>query len=1039
MALLRYHSRRSTFSGVVYSGGVQCLFGIRNGVLCVPIRGSPLKYGSAVRGCCSSIVVRCGAMGKRIGKEQHGCFPRPSLGVVSLWVALSAALVPLSALAQARPANPPGGAPKPTAQDKRDAEVDGKLVACWQAFYSGKYEEAATQAEALAKLGARYKYVMIEAQHLCARANLAAGTKQSVARAQQIWRSLEKDTSTANKIRIQIAKSLQLEAQAQAAGVKPDVAAQRIKAAIDTLEPLLKDRRWNSQEVEAALVLANLYSNRSAARFDDARKMLDYVVSYLGDANNIQRMELSPELAKTYIEAAQSALSKLKYSEQLGLTEFEAAERLRHDKKFAEAQKAYTQITKDFPNSDFAPRSELHIGDCYIGLRQPPKAIEHWKKFVSTAPAGPWRAQAYVSLIDNLLEGALDLNEAGKYAELARASLSTALADEKAGPSWKNAEFDLCVRAGIVAFCRGKNAEAASAFTDAKRLSPQKTEQGSFDSLIAAARAGQSVIPDDVKGGSATSEKVAIALSIAVIHLATGRLDNADSMFDRVLGTPVRSGTPGQPARPAMQGATPAQLAFATFGKGAVLQAAANGNPVKLEQAKEQFLASIKAFGDGSWHSESLYHVAILAQEELNETFGISNASSALSSKSASSDKGDKDAKANKDRAAALFKAQQEVLGYWQELLKRYPKSPRVEYASWAIGQLQYEMAQVAPAEKTTQFFKDAALSANRFCETWPRSPLAGSAYRIQMTVATEYLFDLKQSKVIASQAAQWAKIASEGGKTDPSTLPPWAMTERQQDESQLKHIVQNCLLQAGLIAYLSGQFDQAAEWIDAAGPQAPGEDFTENPDLESIGLYYALKAIRSKKSVTDQQALDVAKTDEQRFILQLGDLYIESIRPKRAEEVFRHILDRNPRLGQIPPALEGYAMLQIATALDRQEDRRPEALVMLKKLVAKRELQGTHWGGYGLFRLALFTYNQTQDPKQAVPLYQQMLKQYPNHEMAELAHLYLCLNAIRLKDSVLAEKESQIFLKKYPKSEYKEVLQDRLSQLVKEKGKESK
>ena len=284
-----------------------------------------------------------------------------------------------------------------------------------------------------------------------------------------------------------------------------------------------------------------------------------------------------------------------------------------------------------------------------MGLRQNARAIDHWEKFIRPLPAGPWRAQAYIKIIDSCLEEQFDLPEASKYANLARGSLATALADEKAGESWKSAAFDVQLRVGLVSVCEGKNAIAAEAFEAAKKLTDKKTTAGSLDSLIAAARTGKPVIPGDCAGVPAAdgrvlpSGKAALALSMGVIHLLAGHNDNADTFFGHILGTPAG---PGSPARPPMPGATPAQLAFAAFGKGAVLQAQR-----KPAEAKEQFLTSIKAFGDGSWHDKTLYRLATL-------------------------DNGEGDAKAK------------ELLEYWMALTHRYPHSSHHEEALLRVGTL---------------------------------------------------------------------------------------------------------------------------------------------------------------------------------------------------------------------------------------------------------------------------------------------------------------------------------------------------------------
>ncbi|MCE9553252.1 MAG: tetratricopeptide repeat protein, partial [Planctomycetes bacterium] len=488
--------------------------------------------------------------------------------------------------------------------------------------------------------------------------------------------------------------------------------------------------------------------------------------------------------------------------------------------------------------------------------------------------------------------------------------------------------------------------------------------------------------------------------------------------------------------RPAMSGASHAQLAFATFMKGAVLQAQGKRDP-----AKEQFLASLKAFDAGTWHDETLYRLATMIQD-LADKSEIANPKSEIGGDKPLSPK-EKEAreKAGEERLAAFVKSKAAALPYWQELVRRYgtkdkdgkltPHSPRVEEALYRIGVIMAEQAGVAPEDKAEQAWKEANAALKRFCETYPKSLYVGDAYLRQMDIALERMFDLEMAQTLAPQAAQWASAAVTVEKAEMPALFPWASLVPRPEADQIKQTVYECFLRAGLAAYLAGQFDQAVDWISLAGPKSPGVAFTEKPDMESFGLYYLLKAIRSKKPLTEQQALDAAKTDQQRLAIQLADLYMETIRPEKAEEIFNRIINHDLHLGKVPPNLEGYAILQIATSLDRQEGRRPEALERLKTLAGRRDLQGTYWGGCGLFRLALFTYNQTQDPKKSLPLYEAMLKQYPNHQFGELAHLYYCLDAMQLKDNALAEKASQEFFQKYPGSEYRALLQQRLNTLA--------
>ena len=292
-------------------------------------------------------------------------------GRPSIWVKLLAVAMACTAAPAARPiaaAKPLTKVAPAKVAANRDEEIYGQLGKCWQAFYAGTYPAAAAQSEAMTKVvEPRLRWVAAEARWLLSRCYWASDNPQARATAQQLWKQIEQVyPGSATKTRLQIAKAMVLEAAAQAPAVKSDLAAGKLKAAIDTLEPLLKTKPWNMQEIEAALVLSNLYANRSVGRFDDAKKTLQYVVTYLSagqSEKNAIGLELPPGLEKPHIAEAKRALAHLKYDKNEGLAEFEAAEKLRKAEKYAEAQNAYLKIVHDLPQSEFAARSDLHIGD----------------------------------------------------------------------------------------------------------------------------------------------------------------------------------------------------------------------------------------------------------------------------------------------------------------------------------------------------------------------------------------------------------------------------------------------------------------------------------------------------------------------------------------------------------------------------------------------------------------------------------------------------------------------------------------------------
>ncbi|MCP4377960.1 MAG: tetratricopeptide repeat protein, partial [bacterium] len=250
---------------------------------------------------------------------------------------------------------------------------------------------------------------------------------------------------------------------------------------------------------EAGIDLARLYV--SAKRFDDAEKTLKSVIGLLGNKDNLTRMELPDSgMVRPYIDAAKAAIGRLGYQRNAGRTEFEAAERLRHQKKWSQALRAYKGVIKDFPETAYAPRSELAIGYCLIGLKQTEQALVHWGKFTKDQPAGPWRAQAFIAMIDIYTEDKLDLPQAAKYATLARSALPAALANKKASESWKHVAFELHLRVGLTSFCQNQGAIAAKAFESAKNLTRDRGIRESLDVLATAAKAGNPIIPQDVMG-----------------------------------------------------------------------------------------------------------------------------------------------------------------------------------------------------------------------------------------------------------------------------------------------------------------------------------------------------------------------------------------------------------------------------------------------------------------------------------------------------------------------------------------------------------
>ena len=759
-------------------------------------------------------------------------------------------------------------------------------------------------------------------------------------------------------------------------------------------------------------------------RFDQAGATLDKLIELLSDKRALARMEITPlSLTRPYMNRARAAKKELKYLRDAGRKEFDAAESLRRQEKWTRAYRAYEAIVEQFPASDYAPRSELHMGHCLLGAGRGRQAVRHWQQFIEASPAGPWRGQALTELIDVYLERQLDLGEAGKYAAIAASSLPTALAAEKASESWQAAAFDVQLRVGLVSFCEGKSAVAAEAFNAAKQLTSNKTTAERLDALIAAAKSGKGVIPEDAKGpgsaagGTGPSDKAALGLSMGVIHLVAGRIDNAEAFFCRVAGDPT-SKYPR--SRRPMPGATSAQLAFATFGRGAVLHAHR-----KESEAKEAFLASLKAFGDGSWHDETLYRVATITQDLASAKFAKAPDPANPSAKPLTTKQREAAAKAEEERLAALLKAKGEALPYWQELITRYPKSSRVEQAMYNAGVLLCELAEVAPAAQAEKAWKEAAFMLNRFCELYPKSPLAGDAILRQTDIAMERLFDLALARTNSEQGVNWAKDASDNATEVAREFPPWAIGVAQPQPPSVEEVLYNSYLRAGLVAYLAQKYDDAASMFKAADGVGCPRPYRVVQGTLPTGMERLIASAQKGEALTPPEVL---KGDPKpAMILGLGDLYFAAEQWDKARELYRLVYDHQVR--PIKPLQISWAAFMIArTHFWKFEFAEAQQFYH----VVFDKYPQSPWAATALFYNATMAYSNLRDMKEAAACLDQIRKNYPKDEMAERAAYLIGQLYQWRREFEKAKAAYAAYLKHYPNGMYAKGIKETLLPEVK-------
>ncbi|MBN2272117.1 MAG: tetratricopeptide repeat protein, partial [Sedimentisphaerales bacterium] len=605
----------------------------------------------------------------------------------------------------------------------------------------------------------------------------------------------------------------------------------------------------------------------------------------------------------------------------------------------------------------------------------------------------------------------------------------------------------------------------AEAFEAAKQLASNKETAERLDAVIEAAKTGKPVIPDDCFGTAdasalsprktvSPSDKAALALSMGIINLIAGRLDNADDCFNRVLGTPAvrpTSDTPGRPAKPVMKGATRAQLAFATFGRGAVRHA-----HKQMDEAKEQFIASMKAYRDGSWHDETLYRIATIMQNNAEVKYGyIGSDSIPAGGKKSDTDKSSKPPtekeceaakKAEQERLATRAKAFGEVLPYWQELTERYPESPRCEPAMYNTGLLLYEIAVATDSSdqsriKTKQAWKTALATLSRFTDTFPQSLEAGDAYVRQIDIVLEQMLDIKQSLRLIESGLAWAEAQdvdlethADGSlttgtinraiqslsQTDQS-LPIWADRGQLLQPRSLLDVLYNLHLRAGILAYAQEDYDQAVDHFKAAGPAHLTDGMQGNFDRQKVGLHAMLICSQRKEPAWSREITDAVRNEQDQFLLKLADTYLHAGRPEKAEAIYRQFTESGSRSRS---AAASYSRMRLALALSQDRANTDQAIEFYKSFYDRGQADYP-WAADAILRLGVLIQNTRGDSAAALSHFAYVHTKYPDHPEAERAMYFHCVAASWIEDKEQVRKVAEKFLAKYPQSQWHKAVEN--------------
>jgi tetratricopeptide (TPR) repeat protein len=805
--------------------------------------------------------------------------------------------------------------------------------------------------------------------------------------------------------------------------------------AIKSLEKMLQQAGGAPDETtaEAADVLAMLYMARGEQ--ENAKKAVDFGLKCL------QYHGIKSGYVLTLLRGRLNSDFTAGEAKQL----YNKAEKLRQEGKFVEAAQLFAQVVAAYPKNPWGHASGFRIGQCYVGLGRISQAMDWWQKFIKQSPAGPWRGQAHVAMVDLVLETQLDLKKATEHAMAATTVLAKG-PDNDAEPSWKEAAYDIYLRQGIVSLVDGRFDAAVEGFQQAKQSAPKGTSsevQAGLDRLIESAQNRVKLLPDELTIGD---DRATVALVLGNIYSVLRQYDLAKGWFSLPLNGSLRSHSAGHRSFAGLG------LAGAVIASGQPISSSKSpgAQPSPLLQAKAICEASLAEYPKGSWHDETLFRLATVIQDLAETKFGKSPSATADAKKPSQPAKlpgsHERNGKAEREQLVSFVKARAEALPHWQEIIRRFPKSPRCEQAFYNAGVLLYNLADDVPGEKSEQMAMDADSLFNRLCEAYPKSPYIGDACVRQIDFALERKYDLKLATALSEQGLRWAKnqdvqvvTTADGTLTRASVedaakaiqnasakLPDWVEPGAKPAESFLEDL-SNLYLRAGIMAYFQEKYDEASQYFDAAGPARPTEGMHAAFDLQKFGLFILKECAKRKEPSWYPDAINVAKTESQKLALKLADTYLHAQRPEKAVVIYGQLLAGDSLLGRPSTAVKAYCMMQLALAYSNDAVNYDKSIEYYRRFLGK-EYADLPWAADALMRLAVLEYNTSHDPRRAIPQFQYIISHYPKHPDAERAMYFLALAAVHLGDKALAESSCKAFIEKYPRSGWKDHVQSVLN-----------
>jgi tetratricopeptide (TPR) repeat protein len=300
-----------------------------------------------------------------------------------------------------------------------------------------------------------------------------------------------------------------------------------------------------------------------------------------------------------------------------------------------------------------------------------------------------------------------------------------------------------------------------------------------------------------------------------------------------------------------------------------------------------------------------------------------------------------------------------------------------------------------------------------RFTEFYPKSPFAGDAYVREIDIALERMFDLDLARQLSAAVVEWAK-AQPNPRVEASAtgLESWRATVKRIGPTELRPVVFEAYLRAGLVAYLDRRYEPAQRFFESAQPLTPPRDFVVVEGRIPTGIECIIAASREKRALTPKEALEGdAKT---RLVLQLSDIYLEAGAYLKTRELASLVIGDQRRISSGPQLSWAHRQRAVAlSSLRLKLEAKPEYLA------AQRACPAAPWACKCLLFVATIAQNYEDDPDEAISHFEKVLKLYPTNEYASKAAYFIGVIHEWNSRWSLAKAAYQRVIRDYPESRW--------------------